>query len=67
MVGQNDEMKALYKHLTTRNKNPLKKKQALVVISKKVITIIYSLIKKQENYKPERVFGKIRQQMLLAA
>ena len=67
MVGINAEMKALYKHLTTRSKNPLKKKQALVVISKKIITIIYSLIKKQENYQPERVFGTVRQEMLLAA
>ena len=67
MVGKNAEMKTLYKHLTTRKKNPLKKKQALVVISKKIITIIYSMIKKQENYKPERVFGAVRQEILMAA
>ena len=67
MVGKNPEMKELYRHLLIRKKNPLKKKQALVVISKKIITIIYSLIKKQEKYKPDRVFGAVRQEMLLAA
>jgi len=67
MVGRNAEMKMLYRHLTTRSKNPLKKKQALVVVSKKVITVIYSLLKKQESYKPELVFGTIRREMLAAA
>ena len=67
MVGQNAEMKALYQHLTRRQHNPLKKKQALVVVSKKIITVIYALLKKQESYAPERVFGQVRQEKLLAA
>jgi transposase len=67
MVGQNPEMKALYWHLTNRKNNPLKKKQALIVISKKIITIIFSLIKKQEQYKPELVLGTIRKEIMLAA
>jgi transposase len=67
MVGQNAEMKLLYKHLTAREKNPLKKKQALVVVSKKIITVIYALLKKQDSYKPELVFGAVRKEMLSAA
>ena len=67
MVGKNIEMKALYLHLTTRKVNPLKKKQALVVVSKKIITIIYSLLKKQDVYKPELVLGTVRKEMLMAA
>jgi len=67
MVGQNAEMKELYRYLLTRQNNPLKKKQALVVISKKIITVIYSLLKKQETYKPELVLGTVRKEMLLAA
>jgi len=66
MVGQNDEMKVLYQHLTTRKINPLKKKQALVVVSKKIITVIYSLLKKQEDYKPELVLGAVRKEMMAA-
>jgi len=67
MVGSNYEMKALYSHLTTRKNNPLKKKQALVVVSKKIITVIYSLLKKQETYKPELVLGAVRQEKMRAA
>jgi transposase len=67
MVAKNDEMKQLYNYLKTRKNNPLKKKQALVVISKKIITIIYSLFKKQETYNPELVLGVIRKEMLSAA
>ena len=67
MVGQNAEMKELYDYLKTRKDNPLKKKQALVVVSKKIITVIYSLLKKQEMYKPELVLGTVRREMLLAA
>jgi len=67
MVGGNNEMKALYRHLTTRKSNPLKKKQALVVVSKKIITVIYSMLKKQETYKPELVLGAVRKELMLAA
>jgi len=66
MVGQNDEMKELYRHLINRENNPLKKKQALVVISKKIITILYSLLKKQEVYKPQLVFGAVRKEQMAA-
>ena len=67
MVGCNNEMKMLYRHLITRKSNPLKKKQALVVISKKIITVIYSLLKNQEAYKPDLVLGAVRKEMMLAA
>jgi transposase len=67
MVGQNAEMKALYKYLTTRVKNPLKKKQALVVIAKKIVTVIYSLLKKQAVYDPALVLGANRREMMAAA
>ena len=67
MVGQNNEMKTLYRHLTTRKANPLKKKQALVVVSKKIITVIYSLLKKREAYKPDLVLGAVRKEMMMSA
>jgi len=67
MVGKNPEMKRLYRYLITRKVNPLKKKQALVVVSKKIITVIFTLLKKQQSYRPELVFGAARQEMLLAA
>jgi transposase len=67
MVNCNLEMKALHKHLTSRAKNPLKKKQSLVVISKKIITVIYSLLKKQTTYNPALALGTVRRELMNAA
>jgi transposase len=66
MVGQNAEMKELHKYLTSREKNPLKKKQSLIVISKKIITVIYSLLKKQATYDPAKALGAVRREMMAA-
>lgn len=67
MVATNKEMRQLYDYLKTRENNPLKKMQALVVISKKVLTMIFTLSKKREYYQPELVFGTYRKSQLLAA
>ena len=64
LVSRNAEMKQLYVYLKTRKDNPLKKKQALVVISKKIIAVIYSLLKKQETYNPALVLGDVRKEMM---
>ena len=61
------EMRQLYDYLKTRENNPLKKMQALVVISKKVLTLIFTLSKKKVYYQPELVFGEYRKSQLLAA
>ena len=66
MVAQNAQMKSLHKYLTSREKNPLKKKQSLVVISKKIITVIYSLLKKQTTYDPALALGAVRREMMAA-
>ena len=67
MVATNKEMRQLYEHLKTREKNPLKKMQALVVISKKILTLIFTLSKKKAYYDPELVFGAYRKNQLQAA
>jgi len=65
MVSTNAEMKALHHYLTSRTTNPLKKKQSLVVISKKIITVIYSLLKKQMFYDPALALGTVRREMIV--
>ena len=55
--ANNKELRQLYDYLKTRENNPLKKMQALVVISKKVLTLIFTLSKKRAYYEPELVFG----------
>jgi transposase len=67
MVGQNAEMKSLHLYMTTREKNPLKKKQSLIVVSKKIIAVIYSLLKKKATYESTKVFGTVRREMINAA
>ena len=66
-VKGNREMKQLYNYLKTREKNPLKKMQALVVVSKKILTLIFTLSKKKVSYNPEQVFGSVRKEQLQAA
>ena len=67
MVANNKELRQLYDYLKTRENNPLKKMHALVVISKKVLTLIFTLSKKKAYYEPELVFGSYRKSQLQAA
>lgn len=67
MVATNDEMKQLYHYLKTREKAPLRKMQALIVASKKILTLIHTLAKKKESCDPEKVFGHVRREQLKAA
>lgn len=64
MVRHNNELKQLYWYLRNRPKNPLKGKQALIVISKKIVTIIYQMIKTHTEYRPVLVLGTVRKQQL---
>lgn len=66
VICKNQEIKLLYKYLITRKENPLKKKQALIVISGKRVKIMYSLIKKEEVYDKEKVLGIYRKQQIVA-
>ena len=67
MVATNDEMKQLYHYLKTRKEAPLRKMQALIVVSKKILALIHALAKKKENYDPGKVFGPVRREQLKAA
>lgn len=67
MVARNNELKELYRYLTTRKNNPLKKKQALIVISKKIITIIYQILKTNKKYEPVLVLGGYRKEQISLA
>jgi len=64
MVARNAEIKAFYEHLKNREKNPLKRKQALVVVAKKVLTIIFKLVIKKQAYNKAAVFGTFRTQQI---
>lgn len=67
MVNKNKEIKELYKYLTTRKENQLKKKQAIVAVIGKILQIIYALVTKNEEYKATRVFTGERLEQLKVA
>ena len=64
MVTKNKEMKAFYEYLKGRKENPLKRKQALIVVAKKIITIIYKLVTKEVRYDSKLVFNKYRSEQI---
>lgn len=67
MIGKNKEMKELYKYLTTRKENQLKKKQAIVAVIGKILQIIFSIVTKNEEYEATRVFTQERIEQLKVA
>ena len=67
MAATNDEMKRLCQYLKTREKSPLRKKQALIVVSKKILMLIHMLAKKKEKCDLEKVFGDVRREQLRSA
>ena len=67
MVNKNKEIKQLYKYLTTRKENRLKKKQAIVAVIGKILQIIYAVVTKNEEYKATRVFTQNRLEQLKVA
>jgi transposase len=60
MVAKNEEFKALHKHYTTRNQNPLKKKQSIIALCGKLIRVLYTLGTKQKEYNANEVLGRVR-------
>lgn len=64
LVAKNPQFKALYQHLRTRRENPLKGKQALVVIACKLLRVMFTLAKESRLYDPGKVLGTYRQQQL---
>lgn len=64
LVSKNPQFKTLYKHLKTRQKNPLKGKQALVAIACKLLRVMFTLAKENCLYDPEKVLGPYRQRQL---
>lgn len=58
MVSKNKGIKELYKYLTTRKENQLKKKQAIVAVIGKILQIIYAVVTKMKNTRLQEYFHK---------
>lgn len=66
LVCKNKEMKTLYNYLKTREKNPLKQKQALIVIAEKAVRVMFNLMINQNNYDETKVLGTFRLKQMAA-
>lgn len=64
LVSKNPEFRALYRYFLTRRVNPLKKKQALIAISLKLLRVMFALITKKERYDSSKALGRYRQMQL---
>lgn len=70
LVGPNgnQEFRALHRYYTTREKNPLKKKQSIIAMACKLIRVFHALITKGCAYDPVKLLADIhRNQPLKAA
>lgn len=60
VVAHADEYKKLHVYYTTRDKNPLKKMQSLIVIACKLLRVIYTILKKGTDYDPGKLLTDIK-------
>jgi transposase len=63
MVATNNEFKELHQYYTSREQNPLQKKQSLIVLSCKLIRIFFAILTKQVAYDPEKMMNDIQRTM----
>ena len=59
-VSHSPEFKELHVYYTTRNINPLKKMQSLIVIACKLLRVIYTILRKGVKYDPNKMLADIR-------
>lgn len=55
MIQSNAEFREIYEYFTTRQKNPLKGKQAVVAASCKLIRVFYAILKHGVDYDPKKL------------
>lgn len=67
LVSKNQEFMEIHRYYTTRNKNPLKKKQSLIALSCKLIRVFYALLKKGSTYDPVKMVTDIHRPACLPA
>lgn len=60
LVAHNKEFQELHRYYTTREQNPLKKKQSLILLCCKLIRIFYALLTKQTAYDPQKMLSDIK-------
>ena len=62
VIAHAEECKELHTYYTTREENPLKKKQSVVVVACKLLRIIFMILKTGADYDPKKMKKDIRHQ-----
>lgn len=62
VIAKNPEFKQIYNYYISRDKNPLKKMQALIAVSCKLIRVFYAILVKGVDYDGTKMLGDIRRQ-----
>lgn len=60
VVSHNPEFKSIYQYYLTRDKNPLKKMQAIIAVACKLLRIFYLILRTGATYDATRLAGDIR-------
>lgn len=60
MTATNPEFREIHRYYTSRETNPLKKKQSLTVLSNKLIRVFYTILKHGSDYDPAKLTSDIR-------
>ncbi len=55
MIRSNAEFREIYQYFTTRQKNPLKGKQAIIAAGCKLIRVFYAILKHGVDYNPKKL------------
>lgn len=66
LVAKNKEFAELHRYYTTRQKNPLKKKQSLVALCGKLIRVFYAMVMKKSRYDGNRLMSDIHRPEMAA-
>ena len=60
LVGQNTEFRQVYEYYITRERNPLKKMQALMAVACKLLRVLYAMATKGVKYDPGKMLLDIK-------
>ena len=60
LVGQNREFRQVYEYYITRERNPLKKMQALMAVACKLLRVLYAMVTKGVKYDPGKMLLDIK-------
>lgn len=67
LTATNSEFREIHRYYTSRETNPLKKKQSLTVLSNKLIRVFYTILKHGTDYDPAKLTSDIRRPDKVAA